>query len=620
MLKMYDPGRTLLTTTGISVLSLFLLIHCVTKCAVEGIDSNFSYSSSMLETESFTENSTSVNDTMTEITSCGNRPWLIDSEDTCECADSLDGIIYCDTSRNVFIKSQFCMSLYRGYEVVGRCPYTYVKYNDPDTASIGLFYKAPNHTQDLERALCGRLNRRGLLCGKCNEGYGHAIYPVFTRCVECPPELHAQNWVLYFVLSYVPLTIFLILVVCLKINAASAPLNTFVFISQVATQPPLSRGFIHTINSSTFLPDSAKVFMRFLFSLYGIWNLDFFVVIIPSFCLPKLTVFSAISLTYAVAFYPLLLLILLYISIELHSRDFKLFLWLGKPFHVCYVRCKRHWDIRASIVDAFATFFLLSYVKLLFISFDLLSPSRLMNKNGSFVELVSYFDASFPVTAEPRTVLTIMGIILLLILFTVLPIVMLLLYPCRFCKSILTRIKLNFRSLHFLMYSFNVCYKDGTDGTPDRRSFAALFLAVRLLISIEYVLLYFNYLTSIMITCTAFMVVLSVVQPYNARNSIFNRLDPLMIFFLIVWLAMFNDLRASAGNHVLLQHSSVALCCISLLLPLILVAFYLFRNVTIFKKCWKSSKSHEKSLDLSLEQRTTLPYVLQSGYISSDLL
>ena len=594
--------------SGSSVLTIFVIFVCVSKCLTKDVnETELSFNGSLADVH--------YNQANTDADSnCGNRPWL--RQYTCECADPLDGIVYCDTLGDVFVKSQFCMSIYHGEEVVGRCPYTYVKFSDPNTDNIGLFYKVPNQMEDLERALCGRLNRQGLLCGKCKEDYGYAMYPLFSDCVECPPELYTRNWVLYVVVSYVPLTVFLILVVCLKINAASAPLNAFVFISQVFTQPPFTRGFIDTINQS-FLAASTKGCLRFLHSLYGIWNLDFFVTVIPPFCLPLQNVFSAITLTYVVAFYPLVVLILLYISIELHSRDFKIFVLLGKPFHMCYVRCKRHWDVRESIVGAFATFFLLSYVKLLFISFDLLSPTILMNKNGSFVGLVSYFDASFSVSPTPTTVLIIVGIILLLVLFTILPVVLLLLYPCGFCQRCLTKTRLNFRLLHFLIYSFNVCYKDGTGGSLDCRFFAASFLVVRLLISMQYIVLYFNYLTYAAITCTAFIVLLSVVQPYNSRNSVFNRLDSLMIFFLVVWLVAYKDLRTLPLNQLARQRLSVALCFISLLFPLVLITLYLLRNTLIFKKWWKRSPSSESLEDL-IEQRTHLPHVLQSGYINAE--
>ena len=544
---------------------------------------------------------------------CGNRPWLIGSD--CHCADSLDGIIYCDTSREIFVKSQFCMTLYGKQEVVGRCPYTYLTFNDPNIDNIGLYYKVPNQTHELENALCDGLNRRGLLCGKCKEGYGYPMYPNFIQCVKCPPSLHIRNWVLYALISFGPLTLFLMLVVCLRINAASAPLNAFIFISQVITQPPFARGFINTINDS-FLPSSAKTFMRFLYSLYALWNLDFFVAMIPPFCLPHQNVFSVIALTYLIALYPLLLLVFLYLSIELYSRDFRILLWLWKPFHSCYVRFRRHCDIRASIIDAFATFLLLSYVKLLFISFDVLAPTKLLSKNGSYI-LVSYFDASFIVSPRPSTLLVIISILLLLIIFNLLPAVLLLLYPFGFCQRCLTKTRTHFRSLHFLMYSFNGCYTDRTVGTLDRRFFAAVFLIVRILISVEYAVLYNNYYTSVMITCTALIVAIAVVKPYSKQNSQFNYLDPVLIFILIVWLVSYRDIRVAAGKYLSQQRISVALSFISLILPLIFITLRVLINVMMKK--WKLLRNDSSySLEESLEQRTHSPHIHQYECVSTE--
>ena len=57
---------------------------------------------------------------------CQNHTWLVESKTgECECADTLDGLIYCDkNTKEVFISSQYCMSydINRGEEVVGRYP------------------------------------------------------------------------------------------------------------------------------------------------------------------------------------------------------------------------------------------------------------------------------------------------------------------------------------------------------------------------------------------------------------------------------------------------------------------------------------------------------------------
>ena len=552
---------------------------------------------------------------------CHDHSWI--REKDCKCGSDLDGIVSCVESEYVFIKSQFCMTIHGdfGEEVVGRCPYTYLKFNDPNVTSIGLFYKVPPDIHNLDNVLCNRFNRHGLLCSKCNKGYGYSMYPDFRVCVKCQPKDFARNTVTYIAISFGPLTLFLVLVVCFRINAASAPMNAFIFISQVFTQPPFTRGFIRTIDGS-FLPHSANVFMKILFSLYGIWNLNFFVSFIPRFCLPHESAFDIIMLSYAIALYPLVVLVLLYLCIELYSRDFRILVWLWKPFHICYSRFKRHWDIRASIIDAFATFLLLSYTKILFISVDVLAPSTLWLKNGSTVGVVSYFDASFKLSPNPRTVLTIIGILLLMFICTLLPTILLLLYPCGFCQSCLTRTRLHFQSLHFLMYSFNGCYKDGTTYRLDCRFFAAFFLIARMVINIQYIVLYYNYTTSVAITSIALAIAIAAMQPYRKAYSHFNRLDPLMIFFLVIWLVSYRDIRLVAGKHVSLQKFWMALCYISLVAPLVIVVLYSINFTKLKKWChsWKPSSS--SSLEQSLEQRCHTPHALRLSscrYVSADI-
>ncbi len=328
---------------------------------------------------------------------CKNRTWLVESKTgECECADSLDGLIYCDrNTKEVFISSQFCMSydVDRGEEVVGRCPYIYTSFFELNTTNIGLYVKLPSDVSELERLFCDPLNREGYFCSKCKKNHRHPMYPDFLKCVKCDPKHYTMNWVLYIIVSFVPLTIFLTLVLCLRISATSAPMNSFIFVSQIITLPPFERQFYRTINSAVF-PNWIKVFMHFLHSLYGIWNLNFFTTLFPPFCVPRQTAIDDIFLAYVAALYPLLLLIFLYMLIELHSKNFRVLVWLWKPFQFGYKRFQRRWNIRSSIIDAFATFFLLSYVKLLFITYDLLASSEIWSKNGSVIEITSYFDAN----------------------------------------------------------------------------------------------------------------------------------------------------------------------------------------------------------------------------------
>ena len=476
-------------------------------------------------------------------------------------------------------------------------------------SNIGLYVKLPRNFDKLETFLCDPLNRQGFFCSECKENYSYPMYPHFTKCVECNPSKYTRNWIFYVIISYGQLTVFLVLVICLRISATSAPMNAFIFVSQIISQPPFQRGFFHTMDTSVYVfSHGARWFMKFLYSLYGVWNLNFFTALIPPFCLPLQNAHIVISLTYIIALYPLFLLILIYVLVELHSRDFKIIVCLWKPFNLCYTRFRRQLDIRASLIDAFATFLLLSYVNFLFVSFDLFFPTQFMAKNGSTVGLASYFDAKFTVSSNPGTILSIIGIVVILLVFVVLPAVLLILYPCRFCQKCLTKCRLDFQVLHFLMNSFNGCYKNGTDGTKDCRSFASLYFITRIAVSVDYVLSTRSYYTTVMVMCLSLAILITVVRPYNKRNDIFNRLDPLMIFFLVIWLMVFRNLRQLAGEDYSAQHTGLSLSYIVLILPIFVVISYWCVKVIKLKWCEFQFRSNSVYPEEDLfEQRYLTP-------------
>ena len=103
-----------------------------------------------------------------------------------------------------------------------------------------------------------------------------------------------------------------------------------------------------------------------LFS-YGVWNLDLARYILPPFCVSsKLQLIHIELLSYISVVYPLFLIFLTWVCVELHGRNFKPFVLLWRPFHECLVRLQRGWDTRSDIIDVFATFFLLAYNKLMY--------------------------------------------------------------------------------------------------------------------------------------------------------------------------------------------------------------------------------------------------------------
>ena len=99
------------------------------------------------------------------------------------------------------------------------------------------------------------------------------------------------------------------------------------------------------------------------------FSLDFFHYVLPQFCIssklrPIHVLFLAIG--YISAFYPFLLILLTWLCVELHGRNFKPIVCLWRPFHGCFVRLRRGWNTKSDLIDVFASFFLLSYSKILY--------------------------------------------------------------------------------------------------------------------------------------------------------------------------------------------------------------------------------------------------------------
>ena len=110
-------------------------------------------------------------------------------------------------------------------------------------------------------------------------------------------------------------------------------------------------------------------------SLFGLWNLDFFRPYYSDVCL-GIGILPTLALDYAIALFPLLLMILTYLLIVLYDKNYGLIRKMWEPFQQLFSLFKKNWNIRTSVIDAFSTFFLLSNIKFLTVSFDLLVPTK----------------------------------------------------------------------------------------------------------------------------------------------------------------------------------------------------------------------------------------------------
>ena len=180
-----------------------------------------------------------------------------------------------------------------------------------------------------------------------------------------------------------------------------------------------------------------------------------------------MTTLQAIALDYFLALYPFVLILLSYLLIELHDRQYTAIVLIWKPFSKVLSVFRKSWDIRTSIIDSFATFFLLSYVKVLTVSADLLTPTTIYKLGSNKVRFGLFYTPTVQYFGDEHLPYAITAIIILT-LFVSTPTILFILYPFQFFQKFLSFFPFNWHFLHAFVDSFQGCYKDGTEpGTFD---------------------------------------------------------------------------------------------------------------------------------------------------------
>ena len=493
----------------------------------------------------------------------------------CECGDSLGNLVKCNNqSLDAYLAVCYCMSPYEedlNTIVVGACPY-------------GCYNHAQNNAYYLiAQYECNSTTRIGQLCGRCQTGYAPPVYSYDLQCVECSSGHSAivKRWAKYIVIAFLPLTIFFIIVVTLHISATSPSLNAFIFVSQMLTAPVISRIYIPVLKEDTH-PSFVGYFPLFILSLYGFWNLDFFRTLYNPFCLhPNMNILQVFALDYIIAAYPLFLITVTYFLVKLHDHEFKLIVWLWKPFHR-FISFRSDWDIKASLIDAFATFLLLSYVKFFSVSFDLLIPVNLQNAHGQTLnQTYVYYNATIVYFGEQHLPYAILAIIVI-ILFAILPILLLCLYPCQCFQKLLNCSRQRCTVLHTFMDTFQGCYKNRADGSYDRRWFSAAYLISRIGLhiigAISHEVLSLSLYLAFLLILTATMTV--VVRPYKSYKQ--NSIDVVLILILGASSLMIASIRASRSNSYASEMMIIIVPAV--LAPLVYIVAVSLQWIVIRKK------------------------------------
>ena len=452
---------------------------------------------------------------------CMNWLWR-KSSSSCECGDNVDNRVLCDKDKQtVGVLQCYCMYNNSKSYYIGSCLYGCFTVNNSNKYTN--LYNAYSTREDLNR-MCSFSNRQGPLCGQCKDHHSVPAYSFSLKCSEC--HFRWTNVASYIAVAYGPLTLFFMIIVVFTVGIHSAPLHGYIFVAQMIASSTLLRllQIMNELHKNAPLIQTYAI--SFAATVYGIWNLDFFRFINTTRCLhPSLTTLTVMSLDYIIAAYPFIIILLTYILVLLHGRGYRPIVLIWRPFDCVFARFRENLDIRTSLVDAFGTFFSLSYVKFLSTTIDLMAATRTVNVNGHNLDMRVFYDGQLVFMRGKHLHYAVIALTSFLI-FSIFPLVFLILYPRR---SFQRRIPLGMRRMiHPFMDTLLGIYRDGTDGGYDRRFFVVVYPIARMATFFMLMIILnsfcFLLLTAVMAT-TAIMV--AVIKPYKRRA--YNTVDAVLL-------------------------------------------------------------------------------------------
>ena len=420
-------------------------------------------------------------------------PWSYYDEDsnTCQC---FRHVICSDNT--AYLKAGYCLT-YDGNAAtfsLSFCPFFQSDgFNMTKFDKHFWYIQLPENVSELNDYFCGTMHRRGRVCSICKDDFGPAAMPVGFE-IPCSRCIGAWYGIpLYLFLELFPVTIFYFIFLIFQINITTAPMISYIMYSQliVMAWDRIFSGDMPDVTGVLFsMSKQSQLSVKTMLSIYDIWNLRFFRYLIPSFCISnRLKPIHIAFLGYVSVFYPLCLIMITWACVELHDYNFRPLVWLWRPFHRSFIHLRRGWNAKSSIIDVFASFFLLSFSKALYQILILLTSLPILHTTafqdihlGNTLVLNSDMNVTFGSTEHLTFAIP---AIITSGTFNFLPLLLLLLYPVRLFRTCLSKCRLDGLAIKFFVEKFYDCYRDGCNGGKDMRSFASFHFVLRLVFFIS---------------------------------------------------------------------------------------------------------------------------------------
>ena len=276
--------------------------------------------------------------------------------------------------------------------------------------------------QELQDVVCGESSRKGLLCGDCSEGKGisvnfNGIRPV---CVSCEEGLSTVGILVWILSEWVPMLIFMFVLMLFNIDLVSGKFNSFLLFAQLLA--------FSTIRADVELGPVHNAFVKIYRFLYGMWNLDFFGVLLPPYCLTPhahLNLLQTLFLHFSIGLFPLTVAITL-VVLERSAEK-----WICCHRVDQCLRRMRRWKAKysdgMSYDRALPAFVILGFTRFLVSSIYILVNQTITGDDGE-KKVVVWWQGSVPYGSIQHIAYFIPAIIILFV-FVLLPSFLLLTLP-----------------------------------------------------------------------------------------------------------------------------------------------------------------------------------------------
>ena len=156
--------------------------------------------------------------------------WHVEQVGKCKCVNNLEGLINC-SGDTLIVGNYVCLTWDDKTDSV-LASYCLVIPIDHKVCKREHYYISANLSgPELNKWMCGRLNRQGAQCKQCISGYGSAALSDGVSCADCTKYRHM--WILNLLLQLLLLTIMLVVIMVLPIKCTASPWNIIITYCQL---------------------------------------------------------------------------------------------------------------------------------------------------------------------------------------------------------------------------------------------------------------------------------------------------------------------------------------------------------------------------------------------------